>query len=49
MSRVCLVLDNHVVGFTGEKVTIHDALGDYFNYSELMAGVVNPLRKGKGQ
>lgn len=38
--KFVFVYDDRVYGFTpGEKVTIHDCLGEDFNYRELMEGI----------
>ncbi len=36
--RHIILFNNELLGFSGEKVTIQQALGDKFNYNELMNG-----------
>jgi hypothetical protein len=36
--KIALIYDGRCLGFEGEQVTITDALGEKFNYNDLMAG-----------
>lgn len=37
--RYVLIFDNRVIGFTGETIGVREALGDSFNYRELLEGI----------